>query len=340
MLFSRQLPLSHLITLCHVLRHNLGAGLTLRRVFGQQAERGPAAVRPMAGRVHKELDRGSSLEDALDRERQVLPPLFLTMASVGEATGHLPEIFGELETYFRFQQQLRRQIQARIIGPVLQFLLAVLVIAGLFMVLGWISAARGTEPPRFLGVPGAAGGWLFLFLIFGGIALGYVAYAVAARRFLHRPEVEALLLGCPRIGPCLQALALGRFALALQLTLDSGLSIGQALRLSLAATGNGVFTRQTAIVERSLKSGNDLTTALTEAAVFPRDFRNMVAVGEESGRVPEVMRHQAQHYYEEAQRRLTALTRTFTGAVWLAYALFMGMVIFRIFGIYRGALGG
>jgi type II secretory pathway component PulF len=65
----------------------------------------------------------------------------------------------------------------------------------------------------------------------------------------------------------------------------------------------------------------------------------MVAVGEEGGRVPEVMRHQARHYHDEAQRRMTALTRIVTGAVWLAYAVIMALAIFKIAGMYLGALG-
>src|SRR6478735_7402911 len=109
MLFSSRLSLPNLIELCRVLRHYLSSGLTLRDVFLQQSSKGPAALRPMAGRIVHELEQGNSLEDALKPEAAAFPPLFLALAGVGEHTGMLPEVFGELEKYFARQLQLRRQ---------------------------------------------------------------------------------------------------------------------------------------------------------------------------------------------------------------------------------------
>src|SRR5438105_13693964 len=99
MLFSRQLPLPALIELCRVLRHNLGAGLTLRDIWRQQVRRGPRPVRPIADRVQEQIESGYSLASALDRERAYFPPIFLAMAEVGEETGNLPEVFAELEKF-------------------------------------------------------------------------------------------------------------------------------------------------------------------------------------------------------------------------------------------------
>ena len=66
----------------------------------------------------------------------------------------------------------------------------------------------------------------------------------------------------------------------------------------------------------------------------------MVATGEEGGRIPEMMRHQADYYAEEASRRLTTLTKALGMAVWLVYAGFMIVAIFSIANIYLSALGG
>ena len=89
MLFTRQMPLSCVIALCRALRHNLGAGLTLVRVFRQQAERGPRGLRQLATRVLAGLEQGQGLSDALEAEKGVLPPLLLSLVKVGEETGHL-----------------------------------------------------------------------------------------------------------------------------------------------------------------------------------------------------------------------------------------------------------
>src|SRR3712207_2640441 len=103
MLFSSRLSLSSLIELCRALRHYLGAGLTLREVFQQQARKGTAEVRPIAARISADLEKGDDLETALGQERAFFPPLFVSLATVGEQTGMLPEVCRELERYFIVQ---------------------------------------------------------------------------------------------------------------------------------------------------------------------------------------------------------------------------------------------
>jgi type II secretory pathway component PulF len=339
MLFSKQLPLSSLVNLCHILRHNLEAGLTLRDVFRQQARRGAPPVRPVAGRIQAALEEGDSLEAALEQEKDRFPPMFRAMAGVGEQSGHLPEIFKEMGRYYSLQQQLRRQVISQSILPVLQFFMAIFIVALVIFVLGLIGAANNTKPMSILGFRGTTGALQFLTLSLGSIALLLILYQVLKHSVRHKAVVDHFLLWVPTIGPCLEAIAVSRLALALQLTLDSGLPITHALRLSLKATGNAAFEAQIPTVVEALKSGDTLTEALEHCrGVLPRDFLMMVATAEEGGRVPEMMRHQATYYHEEAGRRLQTLARMFTGLVWLIYAGFTIAAIFSIAQVYFGAL--
>jgi type II secretory pathway component PulF len=114
--------------------------------------------------------------------------------------------------------------------------------------------------------------------------------------------------------------------------------IKQAVRLSLQATGNAAFTARTGVVLEAIKAGEDLTLALLKCRLFPEQFMSMVAMAEEGGRVPEILRHQAEYYHEESSRRLTTLTKMATGGVWLLYAIFMIVAIFKIASIYLNAL--
>jgi type IV pilus assembly protein PilC len=336
MLLSAQLSLSSLIELCRALRHNLGAGLAPRRIFKQQAERGPAAVRPVAKRIGECLDVGENLAGALQQQGRAFPPLLVALAEVGEETGHLPEVFGELEEYYRLQQKLRRGIMSRSMGPIIQLALGIVVITVTLLILGILGESRGTVPGGVRG-PGAA--LTFLAGVAGAVILGVAGY-LAVTRLLHQgPAVQVLLLRVPVVGGCLEALALGRLAMAMQLTLDSGMPIERALRLSLQATGNAAYAARADKVAKSLIAGEDLATALSEAKIFPLQFLAMLTVGEEGGRIPEMMRHQAAYYREEAERRLQRLARVATAAVWLLYAGFAIVAIFRLASMYLGALG-
>jgi len=341
MLFSSQIALGNLAILCRILRHNLGAGLSVVEIFRQQSKRGRAEVKPIAGRVADRLQAGESLAEAFGKETGRFPPLFLSMVRVGEETGHLAEIFGELEKYYSLEQKLRRQFVSQSILPVLQFFFAIFVVAGLIWVLGMIGQTPGKPPPPpIFGLTGTKGALTFLGFVFGTLSLLLLGYVFFKRQFRHLATFEALLLRIPVLGTCLEAIAMSRLCLAMQLTLDSGMPIGNAMRLNLAATGNNAFSLHAEQVALVLKKKKPLTEALALVRPLPPDFLDLVAAAELSGSVPEMMRHQAEYYREESGRRLTALTKAASMGLWMLYAGCVIYAIFAIANIYLGALGG
>jgi type IV pilus assembly protein PilC len=329
MLFS-ELPLASLIEFCRVMRHNLSAGLTLRHVFRQQASRGPAAIRPVAARISEQLEEGSSLEAALKPERHKFPPLFVSLAVVGEQTGNLPEVLVEVEKYFVLVQRLRRDFVRQIAWPALQFFMVPFVLAGMILLLSILS--QGTKPwdPLGFGLTGPSGALAVIVGFFGTLAFLVVLYLLITRTLKHQATVDEILLRIPVIGPCLTALALTRFCLALRLTMETGMPITQAIRLSMRGTGNAAFASHADVVRDALKEGEELSSALGKCRLFPTDFIDILANAEEGGRVPEVMRHQAEHYEEESRRYMTILTRA---ASWGFYAFVAGLIVFMIFRI-------
>lgn len=333
MLFSARLPLRNLIELCRALRHNLSAGLTLQKVFSQQAKRGSAAVRPIAARIAQDIDKGESLEDALTSVTDAFPPLFLELARVGERTGNLAEIFAELEKYYLMQQKLWRLFVSKIRWPIIQLVAAIFIIAGLILVLGVIGSSNSGKAldPLGIGLTGTAGAVTFLAAAFGFFALLAGAYYLLSRTLRQQAIVDGLILHMPVIGPCWRALALARFCLALRLTMETGMTITAALRLSLTATGNAAFAARSEVMDKTLRSGDELVVALERGGLFPEEFREIVAVGEESGRLTEVLDHQAEAFEQEAGRRLLALTFLAGGGVYVLVAIFIIWAIFRIF---------
>jgi type IV pilus assembly protein PilC len=331
MLLSRRLSLSTMAELCRTLRHYLGAGLTLRDVFRQQAAKGRPAVRPVAARISEGVESGEALEDMLRKETAVFPPLFVALATVGEQTGMLPEVFRELEKYYQLQDRLRKQFLSQIAWPAFQLIAAIFVIAGLIWILGLLG---GAFDPIGLGT-GTGPALGFLCSAFGLIG-GVLALYVVAKRMLRQGLLDGLILRLPVVGPCLEAFAITRFCLALRLTLESAMPIARALRLSFRATGNDAFAAVSDVAERAVKSGSDLTVALAKTRVFPEQFRLVIAVGEESGRLTDVLEQQGEQYAEESERRLKALAAAAAWGVWLVVA---GIIVFCIFRIALSYIG-
>ena len=104
--------------------------------------------------------------------------------------------------------------------------------------------------------------------------------------------------------------------------------------MSFRAADNAAFTAQLDKATTAVKRGDDLTVALAATGLFPEDLQHILAVGEESGRLTEVLRQQAEHYHDEAGRRMTALTTALSVLVWLIVAAFIITAVFRIFLAY------
>jgi len=92
------------------------------------------------------------------------------------------------------------------------------------------------------------------------------------------------------------------------------------------------------VAEKSVKSGDELTVALAKTRVFPEQFRHVIAVGEESGRLTDVLEQQGEQYAEESERRLKALAAAAGWGVWLVVALIIIFCIFRIALSYIGMI--
>ena len=327
-MFSARLSLTDLIDLCRVLRHQLAAGLSIHQVIKQQAERGRRSFRAIAGRVSEAIQRGTSFSDALDGDKAAFPPLFLAMVKLGESTGHMAEIFGEMERYFQMELQLRRQYFTQTLWPKVQFVFATLIVAGVMALLGFLGSLNPAVPHTFFGLTGGAAALTFLGAIYGTLFALWASVRLLKSMGRQQVWMDRLVLRIPIVGPCLRSLVMSRFTLALQLTLDTGLSIAKALRLSLESTGNAYFASGAGGIALSLKNGCPLHEALQTSGFFDADFIDMVMSGEEGGRVPEMMRHLAEQYQDETKRRMTTVTGLAAGAIAVGVA---GFIIFFIF---------
>src|ERR1017187_3135797 len=163
-MLSPRIPLADLIDLCRILRHQLGAGLSMHQVLKKQGERGRRSFRAIAARVSDGLQQGSSLSDAIDKERDAFPLLFRSLVKLGETTGHSAEIFGELERYYQLELQLRRQFRSQTFLPIVQFVFAVAIIAGVIFILGMLNPQKPLL--TIFGLGGGAGSLAFVGIVF------------------------------------------------------------------------------------------------------------------------------------------------------------------------------
>jgi type II secretory pathway component PulF len=335
MLFSRRLPVSALIDFSRSMRQSLSSGIMLKDVMETLASKGTPRVRPVADQLAKDLKSGWGLQDALKRQTGVFPPLFLSLTAVGEESGHLPEVLGEMEKYYRTQQKLRKEFISQITWPIFQLVMAVFVIAGLIYALDIVNKIRNVKGPPMdplgFGLVGEKGAIIFLLIAFGTALALYLLFQLVKWLFRGRPTVDRFLLNLPFIGGCKTSIALTRFSIALRLMLETNMSVLKMMELALLATDNTAFQAAGERIAVSLKQGNNIETSLAGVGIFPRHYLSAVAVAESSGRLPELLRDQAEELDEETRRRLAVLNQMAGYLVWIGVGALVIFAIFRIF---------
>jgi type IV pilus assembly protein PilC len=340
MLGASTTKLGALASFCRSCKHGLSSGIPIVKVFELQAKKGPKQLRQIAAEITEQLEQGSSVEDAFEPHRGALPDLFIDLVVVGEQSGHLPEVLGELEDFYTLQRSLRAQFIQQISWPVLQFVMAIFVIAGLIFILGIIAETRGGQPiePIGMGLSGASGAITFLVVVFGGLAAILFGLNLFLKQSSGRAAFETMLLSIPALGPCLEAMALARYSIALKLTMETGMSILKAVKLSLRATGNAAYRMYTDAMVTELRSGDELYQAMQNTGRFPEEYIETIMVGETSGRLHDVLGRQADHYNEETERRMKGLTQAAGFVVWGMVAIVIIIAIIRIAMIYVNAI--
>jgi type II secretory pathway component PulF len=212
----------------------------------------------------------------------------------------------------------------------------VLVIGLLIWILGAIG--NGNIDPLGWGLVGNSGLAIYAEIVFG-MALGLfliiqaIRYGVVWTRPLQR-----LLFRVPGLGPALETLSLARLSWLMHLTMNSGMDLRKALRMSLRGSGNVRYVERAAEIDRTIASGRPIHEAFREARLFPPEFLDAVQVGEDSGRLVESLAVLARQYRERSDLAMFVLTRVAGYGVWLVIATIIILLIFRLAGFYLGAL--
>jgi type IV pilus assembly protein PilC len=339
--FGSRIRTKSLAHVCRSLGTMLHAGIDVKRSFKLAANKsGDPRCRRALKAIVEGIDRGDDISTAMHDQGSAFPGLMIDMISVAEQSGALPEILIGLADHYENNLRLRRAFLASIAWPVIQLVLAILVIAAAILILGWISETRGDSGVDILGLglSGSSGAITWLMCTFGPIAGLLLGYKIIAGTLNGKRFVDPLLMRIPVVGHCMRSFAIARFSWAYYLTQQTGMPIKQSLTASLRATGNGAFIARTRIICDRVQSGELLTAALASAEIFPEDFLHMVDVGETSGTVPETLNRLSPQFEERARRSLTALTMTLGFVVWGVVAAFIIFLVFSIFLSYVGMI--
>lgn len=332
MFFSPRISTKQLAQLCHRLGLSLEAGIDLRTILRREAERSQGALRSRLQSISDDIDQGASISEAIANTHGYFPVLMRELVRVGEETGHIDSIFMQLAEHYREQLDLRRKFLGSISIPVFQLVIALAVIGGLIWVMGILREITGNKSLDLLGFGLVGESGLMTYLTFLGLAAVGIALAIRAigRGAIWIRPVQYFVMRLPGVGGALRTLALARLTWSMHLTMNAGMEIRRALRLSLQSTHNISFTDHIETIDDAILAGDSLHEAFAATPGYPPEFLDSLAAAEESGRIVETMAVLSRQYQERAKDAIAILTKIAGGVVWAVIACMIIFMIFRI----------
>jgi len=309
----------------------LSAGVPLDRALAFTAQHASHdGLAEAVRQARRAVQEGASLADALARHPRYFDPLFVAMVSAGESSGALEIVFDRLSEHLEEGAELRSQVRTALLYPAL---MAVVGCIGLGVLLGFVI-------PRFAGILADVGGTLpvstrLLLAASTVLTKGWWAWLVLAAaaayalpQVLARPETRrrwhAARLAWPWLGDLELKYATAQFARTLGLLLKSGVPALPALRIARASVTNLIVQAGVDRAAGALAEGSALAPAL--AGTLPPLALQMIAVGEESGRLEELCLRVADSYDGEVRRALRTGVALLEPALILAFGALVGFV--------------
>ena len=316
----------------------ISSGLSMLRslyILAEQTESKPLAA--VVNQVRMDVERGASLSAALAKHPKAFNRLYVAMVRAGEAGGVLDSVLQRLATTIEKQVELRRKVKSAMTYPaVVSCLVLLLVTAMLLFVI-----------PMFQNIYGSLGGTLPLpTLILVKISnvvrnLWFVVFAVEAalifafRKWIAseegRKHWDTIKLKMPVFGALAKKTALARFGRTLSALVRSGVPILESLDIVCETSGNWVVSEAVRDTQQQVKRGEPLSKRLEMHPVFPPMVVQMMAVGEETGALDEMLDKIADFYDQEVEATVNALTSLIEPILIVVMGVVIGGMIIALY---------
>jgi type IV pilus assembly protein PilC len=290
------------------------SGMPLTRSLATISEQtqNPKVVQ-VVERLREDVQKGSSFAEALERHPKVFSAMSVNMIRAGEDGGMLEEVLWRIVTFGEQEEELRGKTVAAMVYPAfLMFMGSVAVfilVSFVFPKFIQVFDELGTELPLItrvvVGFCGFMGNfWWAVLLALGALGAALVSYV---RSEVGRGQFDRVVLRVPLLGQVIQKYEMAKFARTLGTLLDNGVPVLHSLRVTADTLSNSAIAGEIDGVHGSVAEGGAMSEGLQESPYFPPLVVNMMAVGEESGRLGAVMKRIAEAYDMEVDRAVKTM---------------------------------
>lgn len=285
----------------------------------------------------KDITEGYSLNAAFLKHENVFSPLYCNMVRAGEASGSLPDVLERLTYIIEHENKVRSDIKSALRYPM--FVLMALVGAFISLIqfilpkFSSIFSRSGMELPMptrvclFINHMMNEYGFICLMVIAGTVFFMHQWFKTEQGRYLR----DTTLMTIPIIGSLLEKSAMSRFSSIFSILQASGVGIMDSMKILTGTIGNEAIVRQFKNISEQLSEGRGISGPLSKAKYFPPMVTNMIAIGEESGNLDEMLREVAIHYDTEVEYSVDRLSSAITPILTIGLAAVIGFFAFAVY---------
>lgn len=319
-------------------RSMLNAGVPIIRVLQVlEAQTENDLLRRATTAILAEVRQGSTLSDAFAKHPRIFSNLYCSMVRAGEMSGSVPSVLERLIYIIEHEAKIKADIKSA-----LQYPIMVLIALGIafFVLLTFVIpqftamfAKTGLELPLPTKIAILMNAYLknYWYVMLGGlfaVIFGLRQYFKTQNGKLVR---DSFLLSIPVLGPLMQKAAMSRFSSIFAILQSSGVSVMQSLTILSDTIGNAAIANSFDHIKTKIEEGSGIAAPMKTAKYFPPMVIDMIAIGEESGNIEEMLREISKHYDEEVEYAVKALSEAIGPILIVGLAAVIGFFALAIY---------
>lgn len=328
----------HVMTFTRQLATLIDAGLPILRSLAILQEQVESVIfKERIGQISKDIESGSTLSDAMAKYPKIFDNLYVNMVRAGEIGGVLEAVLNKIAEFLEKRQALVGKVKAAMMYPLVVMLLATCIVTFILLVI--LPKFKDIYDQLGAELPGPTMILVNLSYVIAHdtiwVALGIGGAVFAFKKINSTKEgkffFDRYKLKMPVFGSLFRKIAITRFSSTLATLITSGVPILQAIDIVRETSGNEVITRAMTEVYESVKEGETIHEPLSRCKVFPPLVVHMVAVGEETGAIDQMLTKVAEAYEREVDDTVNALTSILEPVLIVFLGVIVGGIVIALY---------
>jgi len=313
---SEQVSLEEKLVLMSQLETGISIGIPIIHMFQLlQKDLENAYLKRALGEITEKITEGGSIHEAFSEHPQVFNPTVIGLIKTGEVSGKLEQSLARISQMIEQQAKNQAKVKSAVFYPkIVLFVLAVVFFIAVYFLIPKLKEFLGGYGAELPGVTLFVIGISSIFVSYWYVILigGFLLYA-GFRSFVSDPvrkvKYDRFKLRIPLLGKIFTMIELNNLCIVLNLLIQSGVPLIEALEILKETQRNDVFKIALSRSIEKIARGESLSSGLDDPTIFPSTFRNMLSVGEESGRLEPILERMGRYYQTQIDYKLDNLSK-------------------------------